>query len=151
MVIKSSLSKEQFIRLSILRHFQRIHFYVFALACAGLTAWALLRGPYIFLLAGWTPFLVYILIGIMGAVKDGADTTHPVFLTTRYEFAPEGVVVSNKQGESLLKWQHFAVWTITARCYVLTLTAGQVLAIPQSAVPAPQLAKFESLLRKHIH
>jgi len=150
MVIKANLSREQFIRLSILRHFQRIHFYIFALAAAGLTAWALLRGPLIFLLAGWAPFLVYILIGVIGAIKDGRNEAHPVFLPTRYEFTEKGISISNKEGTSQLEWEHFNGWKMMVKCYVLSLSGGAILAIPQVSVPINQIAKFETLLRKHI-
>ena len=150
MVIEASLSKDQFIRLAILRHFQRIHFYIFAMAAAGFTAWALLRGPLVFLLVGWIPFLVYILAGIIAAVKDGNNKNNPVFLSTRYEFTPKGVSISNAQGKSQLEWHDFISWKVMVKCYTLTLSSGAVLAIPQSAVSGTQLAKFEGLLRKHI-
>ena len=150
MVIEAGLTRDQFVRLSVLRHFQRIHFYIFAMAAAGLTAWALLRGPLVFLLVGWVPFLVYVLVGVMTAIKDGNNKDNPVFLSTRYEFSKKGVSISNTQGTSQLAWQDFLGWKVMVKCYVLTLTSGAILAIPQNAVPANQKAKFENLLFKHI-
>ena len=150
MVIETSLTRDQFIRLSILRHFQRIHFYVFALTAAGLTAWGLLRGPLIFILVGWIPFFVYIIVGVITAVKDGRDEDNPIFSSTRYEFTKKGVSINSKAGNSNLAWQDFIGWKMMTKCYVLTLSSGAILAIPQTAVPINQIAKFESLLNRNI-
>ena len=150
MVIETNLTKDQFVRLSILRHFQRIHFYVFALIAAGLTAWGLMRGPLIFILVGWVPFLVYIFVGVFTAVKDGRDEDNPVFSSTRYEFTKKGVSIDSKVGKSNLGWQDFISWKTMTKCYVLTLTSGAILAIPQTAVPVNQITKFESLLNRNI-
>ena len=146
MTIETRLSKEQFIRLSILRHIQRKTFYFWAFVCAVLTAYALLRGPYLLLLGAWVPFLLYLLVGVLGAFRAGADENQPYFLPTRYEFTKQGVSVSTAQNSSHLQWQHFAQWKMMARCYVLVLSAGPILAIPTTAVPPARIPEFESLL-----
>ena len=150
MVIETTLSREQFIRLSIWRHIQRKTFYFWALTCAALTAFAILRGPQVLLVAAWLPFLLYLLLGIVTAFKQVTDKTSPLFLPTRYEFTDKGVAVSSQQGNSQLKWSHFAAWKVIAGCYVLVLAAGPIVAIPKSAVPVTQMSRFEGLLKKHV-
>jgi len=150
MTFEATLSREQFIRLSILRHIQRRTFYFWAIVCAILTAYALVIGPYLLLYAAWVPFVLYLLAGVFIAVQNGLQKDQPYFLPTRYEFDKSGVSLSTLQGQSQLTWEHFADWKKIARCYVLSLTAGPILAIPQKAVPAAQVGKFEALLDKHL-
>ena len=150
MIIEAILSREQLIRLSILRHIQRSPFYFYAVTCAALTAYGLIFGPTILLLAGWAPFLLYMAIGIFGAIKAGGDANHPALLETRYELDKSGVMVTNSAGKSVLGWEHFSDWKIIAKCYILTLSSGDVLAIPQTAVSSAQVAKFEGWLEKYI-
>ena len=150
MVIETSLSREQFIRLSILQHIQRKTFYFYAITCAVITAYAVTRGAYILLAIAWIPFILYLLLGILSAFRDGADKNQPYFLPTRYEFSKRGIEISTSQGQSQLTWEHFARWKIMAQCYVLFLTGGPILAIPRSALSTTQAPKLESLLRNHI-
>ena len=150
MVIETNLSRELFIRLSILRHIQRKSFYFYAILCAVLTAYALVQGPYILLLAAWIPFGLYLILGLVEAIRGSADKSQPYFLPTHYEFTKDGVSISTSQGSSQLEWGHFAGWKFMARCYVLILAAGPILAIPRAAVPLTQIARFETMLRDHI-
>jgi hypothetical protein len=150
MTIETTLSKEQFFRLAILRHIQRKTFYFYAMVCAVLTANALVFGPLILLAAAWIPFALYVISGLFNAFQDSRDINHPVFLPTRYELTKKGLSIKTTQADSLVEWEHFSGWTTIAKCYVLTLTAGPILAIPQSAIPAVQTAKFEGLLNKYI-
>ncbi len=149
MVIKTSLTKDQFIRVTLLRHVQRKLFYFYAFTCAGATAFAIVYGTYLYLIL-WIPFIIYILAGVIGAFRAGADKDQPAYLPTRYEFTEKGVSISTSQGSSQLEWEEFSGWNILAKCYVLVLLAGPILAIPQSAVSITQLTKFEALLKKHI-
>ena len=55
-----------------------------------------------------------------------------------------------RKGYSELAWDQFSGWNLMAKCYVLVLLAGPILAIPQTSVPMTQTTKFETLLRKHI-
>jgi hypothetical protein len=148
--VETTLSKEQFIRLSIWRHIQRRNFYFYAITCAVVSAYALTRGVYILLPVVWIPFILYLAFGIIGAFRDSADENQPYFLPTQYEFTDRGVSVRTKQGSSELTWDKFTGWNKIAQCYVLVLTGGPILAIPQSAVPTSQIVKLESLLRNHI-
>lgn len=146
MVIETSLSREQFVRLAILRHFQRTTFYIYATLCAGLTAYALVQGTALLLLVAWVPFLLYIMVGVIGAWRASRDKASPVFLPTRYEFTPQGVAISTRRGNTNLDWDHFSEWRTMLNCYILVLTGGAILAIPQAAVPPHQTAGFEKLL-----
>lgn len=150
MKVETTLSKEQFIRLAIWRHIQRRNFYFYAFTCAAVSAYALTRGVYILLPVVWIPFILYLALGIIGAFRDSADKNQPYFLPTQYEFTDQGVSVSTKQGRSELAWDKFTGWKKIAQCYILILTAGPILAIPESAVPTTQVVKLESLLRNHI-
>ena len=150
MTVETTLSRDQFIRLSILRHIQRKTFYFWAIICAVLTAYAIVRGPYLLLYAAWIPFGLYLGAGIFFAVQGSMDKNQPHFLPTRYEFGSKGVSVSTAQGQSVLGWEHFSGWKKMAQCYVLFLTAGPILAIPQKAIAPAQTAKFEGLLDKHL-
>jgi len=150
MTIEAALSREQFIRLSILRHIQRKNFYFYAAVCAALTGYALLRGPNLLLFAAWVPFILYLVPGILGAYRESANKDNPLFLPTRYEFNQRGVSISSSQGDSQLTWDYFAGWKIMAECYVLVLKAGPMLAIPQATLSSTQVPQFETLLQKYI-
>jgi hypothetical protein len=150
MIIETSLSKDQFIRISLLRHFQRISFYFWAITSAILTAYALFGGPFILLLVGWMPFGFYIVSGVVSAYAASRNKDAPFLQRTRYVFTEQGVKISSVMGESQLEWQHFGGWSTMAGCYVLFLTSGAMLAFPQDTVPPHQVNKFETLLRQHI-
>ncbi len=151
MVIHVTLSKGLFIRLSILRHFQRLTFFVYATLCAGVTAYVLLQGadPNLLLL-GWIPFGLYVLFGILSAIRASRDKNAPYFLPTRYEFTTAGITISTSQGRSQLGWEHIESWGNMINCYVIVLQGNAVLAIPQDAVPPHQVAGFEALLQEQI-
>ena len=152
MTIETTLSKDQFIRLAILRHIQRKTFYFYAAIGAAVTAFAIVRGgePILFALA-WVPFLFYMLPGVIGPFRQSRDINQPLFQPTRYEFSKEGVAIKNKENESQLDWSQFSEWKTIAQCYVLYLIAGPILAIPQADVPVTQRVKFEDLLERHIN
>lgn len=150
MTVETTLTRDLFIRLSILRHIQRKTFYFWAIVCAVLTAFALVQGPMLLLYAAWLPFGLYLAAGIFLAVQGSMNQNQPHFLPTRYEFNSSGVSVSTEQGHSQLGWEHFSGWKKMAHCYVLFLTTGPILAIPQKAVAPTQTGKFEGLLNKHL-
>jgi len=147
---ETKLSKEQFIRLSIWRHIQRKSFYFYAVTCAAGVAYAITKGATVLLSVVWIPFAFYLATGVFAAFWQSRDQNQPYFLPTHYEFSGQGVAVKTKQGSSQLEWDKFAGWKKIAKCYVLVLTAGPILAIPQAAVPVTQTTKFETLLRSHI-
>jgi len=150
MTIEAMLSKEQLTRLLLLRHIQRSTFYIYALACAALTAYSLVIGPLIVLLVAWVPFLIYLASGFWGARSSGRNENHPALLKTRYVFEKSGVSMSNSQGQSMLEWEHFSEWKVIANCYILILGGGSILAIPKPDVPKAQVTKFENLLDRYI-
>ncbi len=150
MVIKTSLSQGEFIRLSIFQHIQRKPFYFFALLCAALTAVALVTGPRILLAGAWIPFGLYLLLGIVNAILDSYNKENPYALPTRYEFTKKGVTISTEQDKDQLKWQDFSEWKVISKCYVLTITGGSIMAIPQKALTVVQRPQFEILLNKYI-
>lgn len=150
MVIESRLTRQQFVRLAVLRHFQRAQFYVFASLAAGLTAFGIVLGRAILVPAGWVPFLVYILAGIVGAVRDGRAKDAPYFLPTRYDLTAGGVDVATSRGRSHLDWSRFEGFRKMVGCYVLILGGGAILAIPEEAVPRGQAGRLEELIRRHL-
>lgn len=150
MVIDARLSRRQFIRLAILRHLQRPGFYLFAGICAFLSAYALLQGVPLVLLAGWAPFLLYIALGVLGALRAGRNPRNPSLAQTRYAFTDEGIAVRALRQESHIPWAQVWSWRVLLNCYVVTLAGGFILVIPQEAVPPHQRAAFEALLRERI-
>ncbi len=150
MLIETQLTKDQFVRISILRHFQRKQFYFYAITCALVTVFAVLQQIYILLAVAWLPFLLYIGIGVYGAISSGSNPDHPAYLPTKYKFTNNGVTITNAQGESELSWQYFTHWKVAVNCYLIELKAGSALVIPQSAVAATKKAKFEALLDQNI-
>jgi len=149
--IETTLSRDQFIRLAVLRHIQRKTFYFYAAIGAAVTAFTIVRGgePILFVLA-WVPFLFYMLPGILGPYRQSQDMNQPLFQPTRYEFSKQGVTIKSSDNESELEWSQFSEWKTVTQCYVLYLTAGPLLAIPQADVPVTQRVKFEDLLERHI-
>ena len=150
MLIETQLTKDQFVRISILRHFQRKQFYFYAVTCALVTVFAALQQIYILLAVAWLPFLLYMGIGLYGAISGGSNPDHPAYLPTKYTFTDTGITISNAQGESQLPWQHFVHWKVSLNCYLIELKAGSALVIPQASVPLTKKAKFEALLNKYI-
>ncbi len=150
MVIDAQLKRIQVIRISLLRHFQRPTFYINAIAFTGFTAWAVLQGPLYLMLVGWLPLLMYTLVGVYSAFRaGGSNQAH--LLPTRYRFSDRGVEISNPQGQqSQIGWEHFVHWDKVLDCYVLSLSTGPVLAIPQEDVPNHQRDEFEAILRAGI-
>lgn len=148
MTIKATLSRDQYIRLSILRHIQRRIFYFYAATGAALSAYAIVRGPLILILIAWIPFVLYVVPGVIGAF--GVDQDHPLFQPTTYQFEEKGVTIQTPDHTSQLEWSYFSHWKVMAQCYVLFLTAGSVVALPQKAVRPVQKTKFENLLNEQI-
>jgi hypothetical protein len=150
MVIETTLTRDQFIRLSILRHFQRPTFYFNALTGAAIMAFALFGGgPFILIFFAWIPMTLYILFGVLTAFRDSKIRESP-FLPTRYEFGNAGIKVSTRDGASTLGWDDFAGWRIMIGCYVLALKAGSILAIPQTSVSPHDQKQLEDLLTRKI-
>ncbi len=149
LVVETRLTKDQFIRLSMLRHFQRPTFYFNAVTGAVLTAYGLFGGPFVILFVAWTPLLLYILFGVIAAFRDSRVREAP-FLKTRYEFDKRGVHVSTEKGESLLVWDEFIGWRVLIECYVLALKAGAILAIPRESISMQKQAQLEEILYANI-
>jgi hypothetical protein len=150
MVIETRLSKDQFIRISVLRHFQRPVFFINAFACAIATVYAIFQGPWYIFLVGWAPFMIYIVLGFLTAIREGNQPDHPYQFKTRYEFSSKGIHVSTEAGSNLLEWRRFVSWSMMAGCYVLTLSAGSILAIPQDDIPPHNQNRLEQLLIAYI-
>lgn len=151
MIIKTTLSKDLFIRLSLLRHIQRSTFYVYALLAAGITAYTLAQGrPGTFILLGWVPFTLYMLVGIFTTLRASRVADAPYFLPTEYKFTNDGISISSSQGHSKLGWEHIQDWRQMINTYVLVLEGEAILALPQEAVPPHQRADFEKLLRERV-
>ncbi len=151
MVINTTLSRDLFIRLSILRHIQRPTFYVYALLAAGLTVYTYTQGrPIVFLFMGWIPLGLYLFLGVISAIRASRIKDAPYFLPTGYDITDDGVAINSARGESHLEWKHFESWHEMVNTYVLVLEGGAILAIPQASVPPHKRDEFEDLLRTHI-
>lgn len=151
MVVETQLPRTAFRQIALIRHFQRVPFYLAASVCAILTALALVQGQPLLLLVAWPPFLLYILTGVLGVVRASRTPDLPVFLPTRYHIDASGIGIRTAQGESQIPWSSVVSWKLLVGCYVITLESGQVLAIPQRDVLPHRRAAFEQLLREHIN
>jgi hypothetical protein len=152
MIIESTLTRQEFVRHALTRHFRRPAFYLYTVVCAVLTAYAFLQeNPLTLLLvAAWLPLLVYGVSGWIRITRQGRDANLPLYLPTRYEFSKGGVELSSRQGRSKLPWDDFRAWRKQVGVYELTLTNGQVLVLSERAVPPRQIRAFEELLNKQI-
>lgn len=152
MIIESALTRQEFIRHALTRHFGRPTFYVFAFVAAVLTAYAFLAddAPTILYLAAWLPLLVYAVGGWITISRQSRNQSLPLYLPTRYELTRKGIELSSRQGRSEFAWTDFRAWRKVVGLYELALTNGQLLVITQRAVPPRQVGSFEELLRKQI-
>lgn len=152
MIIESTVSRQEFIRHALTRHFRRPAFYLFVFVCAVLTAYGFLTpdAPSIIYLAAWLPLLVYAVGGWIALTRRARDASLPIYLPTRYEFGKTGVELSSRQGRSRFNWDDFRAWRKVVGLYELALTNGQLLIISARAVPPRQVASFEQLLARQI-
>jgi hypothetical protein len=150
MTVDATLTREQFIRLSLLRHLFRTSFYFYSFTCSLVTAYAIYTDRYIFLLIVWPPFLLYLLMGVVDIWRASRKADQPFFLPTRYEFTSAGVAIRTSRGQSHLNWKDIANLKVMGGCYVLTLRGGTILAIPQSAIPGGQGKQFETLVGTYL-
>jgi hypothetical protein len=152
MIIESTLTRQEFVRHALTRHFRRPAFYLYTFVCAVLTAYAFLQEDPLTLLlvAAWLPLLVYGVSGWIRITRQGRDASLPLYLPTRYEFSRGGVELSSRQGRSKFAWDDFRAWRKQVGVYELTLTNGQLLVLSEQAVPPRQIRAFEELLTKQI-
>ncbi len=151
MVIKTRLPPDLFVRLSILRHLQRPTFYVYALLAAGITIYTLFMPvPLSVLFLGWIPFGMYILLGVIGAIRASRVKDAPYFFSTTYDITAGGIAITNPQAQTQLDWDRFEGWQQIVNTYVIVLNGGAILAIPQSDVPIHQREALEKLLGENI-
>jgi hypothetical protein len=152
MIIESTLTRQEFVRHALTRHFRRPAFYLYTFVCAVLTAYAFLQEEPLTLLlvAAWLPLLVYGASGWVRITRQGRDTSLPLYLPTRYEFSRGGLELSSRQGRSKFAWDDIRAWRKVVGVYELSLTNGQLLVLSERAVPPRQLRAFEELLSKQI-
>ncbi len=152
MIIESTVSRQEFVRHALTRHFQRPTFYIFVAVCAVLTAYGFLTpdATALIYLAAWLPLLVYAVGGWVALSRRARDESLPIYLPTRYEFGKNGVEMSSRQGRSRFSWEDFRAWRKVVGIYELALTNGQLLIISARAVPPRQVASFEQLLSSQI-
>lgn len=152
MIIESTISRREFIRHALARHFRRPSFYLYAFVAAVLTAYGFWApdAPTFLYVAAWLPLLVYGAGGWISISRRSRDESLPLYLPTRYEFTKRGIEVSSRQGRSAFKWDEFRAWRKTEGVYELTLRSGQLLIISQRAVSHRQVAPLEEMLRAQI-
>lgn len=152
MIIESTISRQEFLRHALSRHFRRPGFYLFAFVAVVITTYTFWEPdvPWFVYIAAWLPVLVYGVTGWVAIARRSRDPNLPIYLPTRYEFGKNGVEVSSRQGRSTLSWDSFRNWRKADGVYELTLRNGQLLIISQRAVSPRQAGALEALLRKHI-
>lgn len=152
MIIESTLSRQEFVRHALTRHFRRPAFYIYAFVCAVLTTYAFFQADpsNLILLAAWLPVLVYAIGGWLTITRRSRDEGLPLYLPTRYEFTKGGVELSSRQGRDKFAWGDFRAWRKVVGLYELSLANGQLLVITQRAVPPRQVGAFEELLTRQI-
>lgn len=145
-----SLSRDQFIKLALVRHFSRGNFYFLAATCSLFTAYAIYQDAWLLLVAVWPPFVLYIGYGIASVLRASRDPASPLFLPTHYEITDAGITVETEQGRSEIAWNEVTMFRVMVGCYVLYLESGLVLAIPQKAVPKEQVEPFEKFVSERL-
>jgi hypothetical protein len=152
MIFESTLTRQEFVRHALTRHFRRPAFYIYAFVCASLTAYAFFQDEpsTLLLAAAWVPVLVDAAVGWVTISRRSRDKDLPLYLPTRYEFGKGGLELSSRQGRSKLSWADIRAWRKVVGLYELSLTNGQLLVITQRAVPPRQVAPFEDLLTRQI-
>lgn len=152
MIIESALTKQEFVRHALTRHFRRPAFYLYAFVAAVLTTIAFLQDEpsTLLLAAAWLPILIYGVGGWVQITRRSRDASLPLYLPTRYEFGKSGVEISSRQGRSTFSWADFRGWRKVVGLYELALANGQLLVFSQRAVAPRQVAALEELLTRQI-
>jgi hypothetical protein len=152
MIIESSLSRQEFTRHALTRHFGRPSFYLYAFVAAVLSAYAFFQDspPPLLLAAAWVPLLVYAVGGWVAITRRSRDGALPVYLPTRYELRPSGVEVSSREGRAEFGWESFRSWRKVAGVYELVLTSGQLIVISERGLSAKEVRSLEQLLAQRI-
>jgi len=150
MNVHATLNRDQYIRVSLWRHFSRRLFFFYAATAAFVTAYAIIFEAYIFLLVGWIPFSLYILFGMVDVFRSSRQDNQPALQPTQYKFEKSNISVKMGGETSQLAWDDLKNWRLIADCYVLVLVNGAVLAIPKRDVPLQRVKKFEDLLNEQI-
>lgn len=150
MVIKTQLSRDQFMMLSFWQHISRQMFFFFAITCGAVTIYVMLQGGLHLFLVAWIPLVVYLFMGLVNVLRESSLKDHPVYLPTEYTFSETGVTIANARAESALQWDDFTGWKRMVNCYVLLLPASKMIAIPQPAVAPHQVDRFEKMLHEYL-
>jgi hypothetical protein len=149
---ESTLTRQEFVRHALTRHFRRPAFYLYAFVCAALTTYAFFQDEpsNLLLAAAWVPVLVDAVVGWVTISRRSRDQSLPLYLPTRYEFSKGGLELSSRQGRGKFSWSDIRAWRKVVGLYELSLTNGQLLVISQRAVPPRQVGAFEDLLTRQI-
>lgn len=152
MIFESTMTRQEFLRHALTRHFRRPAFYLFVFVAAVMTTYGFVTpdAPTLVYLAAWLPLLIYAVGGWVTLSRRAGDEKLPIYLPTRYEFTKSGIEMSSRQGRSKFAWADFRGWRKVVGVYELALTNGQLLVISGRAVPPRQVGAFEELLRKQI-
>jgi hypothetical protein len=152
MIFESTLTRREFLRHALTRHFRRPTFYLFVFVAAVMTTYGFVTPgvPMLLYFATWLPLLIYAVGGWIALSRRSRDESLPIYLPTRYEFSKSGLELSSRQGRSKFTWGDFRAWSKVMGVYELALTNGQLLVIAARAVPPRQVGAFEELLRKQI-
>ena len=97
MILESTLTRREFTRHALSRHFRRPIFYVFAMLAAIMTAYTMYDPTAAIipaLAAGWVPFLVYAVVGFVAIPRSTRNPELPVYLPTRYDISSNRLTMS---------------------------------------------------------
>lgn len=153
MIIESTLTRQEFVRHSLTRHFSRPSFYFYAFIFAALSTYTFITpgARQTLYVAAVLPVLAYSFGGVIAALRRSRDKNLPLYLPIRYEFGQEGVEVSSRLGRTMVSWADLRNWRKVVGVYELALGNGQLLVISQQAVAPRQVTSFEELLDRRIY
>lgn len=152
MIIESTLNRQEFVRYSLTRHFNRPSFYFYAFICAALTTYTFITpgARQALYLAAALPVLAYSLGGWIAVMRRSRDESMPLYMPIRYEFSKQSIEVNSRLGRSVVAWSDVRDWNKVIGVYELSLENGQLLVIAQRAVAPQQVSQFEALLNQQI-
>jgi hypothetical protein len=150
MTFKAKLNKDQLFRLTILRHIEKPSFYFNAFTSAIFIAYAIWQDIYLILFIAWIPFVLYMALGATDAFRSSRDKDNVLLLPTQYTFNDDGITLKTSLAEGHLQWEHIAKMKTVMDCYIFYLENGQMVAIPQEAIPANHKAEFQQIVRQNM-
>lgn len=152
MVINTTLTKKELIRLNIALLFRRNSTYLIIIVLSVLLVVSLLNASTgdVYGLTGWTIvflyFIGYYAFIIYRHVYSKANSKW--FLPTTYEINDHEVVSTTSVDKEVYQWPAFVKWVFVADCYLLYISRSNFLIIKSSEIVDKK--SFETLLMENI-